>query len=118
MSIAPTTSIPQAYVANALTVEENDKSSLDEKLPEAEIQAQINLFLFAGTDTTSNALSRMLYMLSLHPEVQARLREELVAAGAPDGDADYDALDRLPYLEAICRETLRLFPPVRFLRRL
>lgn len=56
-------------------------------------------------------------MLALHPEAQARLRDELVNAGAPDGDADYDALDRLPYLEAVCRETLRLFPPVRFLRR-
>ena len=89
-------------------MEENDRSTLDDKLPEAEIQAQINLFLFAGTDTTSNALSRILHMLSLHPEAQTRLREELVSAGAPDGSADYDALDRLPYLEAVCRETLRL----------
>ena len=73
---------------------------------------------FAGTDTTSNALSRILHMLAEHPEAQEKLREELSSAGAPDGDADYDALDRLPYLEAICRETLRLFPPVRYLRRL
>ncbi|VDB99554.1 unnamed protein product [Peniophora sp. CBMAI 1063] len=101
----------------SLLLEENDGSALDDKLPENEIQAQINLFLFAGTDTTSNALSRILYMLALHPQVQDKLREELINAGAPDGDASYESLDRLPYLEAVCRETLRLFPPVRFLRR-
>ncbi|KZV75347.1 cytochrome P450 [Peniophora sp. CONT] len=101
----------------SLLLEENDKTTLEDKLPESEVMAQVNLFLFAGTDTSSNALSRILHMLALHPEAQSRLREELVNAGAPDGDADYDTLDRLPYLEAVCRETLRLFPPVRFLRR-
>ena len=49
-------------------------------------------------------------------DIQDNLRKELVDAGAPE-NLDYDVLDRLPYLEAICRETLRLFPPVRFLQR-
>lgn len=71
---------------------------------------------FAGTDTTSNALSRILYLLGLHPDAQSKLREELIEAGAPD-NLDYDLLDRLPYLEAVCRETLRLHAPVRFLQR-
>ena len=73
--------------------------------------------VFAGTDTTSNALSRILSLLAVNPEVQSKLREELVRAGAPDADIEYEALDRLPYLEAVCRETLRLFPPVRFVQR-
>ena len=81
------------------------------------VQAQINTFILAGTDTTSNALARILYLLALHPDVQDRLREELVGAGAPDGDLEYDVLDRLPYLEAVCRETLRIFPPLRFIQR-
>lgn len=98
-------------------MEENDKSALGDKLPEDELLAQVNLFLFAGTDTTSSGLSRILHTLALHPEAQSRLREELANAGAPDADSDYDTLDRLPYLEAICRETLRLFPPIRFIRR-
>lgn len=98
-------------------MEENDKSALGDKLPEDELLAQVNLFLFAGTDTTSSGLSRILHTLALYPEAQSRLREELINAGAPDADSDYDTLDRLPYLEAVCRETLRLFPPIRFIRR-
>ena len=89
-----------------------------DKLPEAELKAQINTFLFAGSDTTSNALSRILHTLALHPKAQERLRQELIAVGAPNADLEYDVLDRLPYLDAVCRETLRLYAPARFLQRL
>ena len=64
-------------------------------------------------DTTSNALSRILHQLSLHPDVQNKLRAEIVEATAGGTtDLDYDALMKLPYLDAICRETLRLYSPV------
>lgn len=61
-------------------------------------------------DTTSNALSRILHLLSTHPEVQDRLRQEIHEARNNYGDEDlpYDKLVLLPYLDAICRETLRL----------
>ncbi|KAH9902854.1 cytochrome P450 [Cubamyces lactineus] len=42
-----------------------------------------------------------------HPEVQEKLRKEILQAGA-DQDLDFDALMGLPYLEAVCRETLRV----------
>ncbi|VDB90079.1 unnamed protein product [Peniophora sp. CBMAI 1063] len=100
----------------SILLSENDKASSDDRLPDDELLGQINTFLFTGTDTTSNAVSRILYMLALNPEAQDRLRQELVEAGAPD-NLDYDVLDRLPYLEAICRETLRLYAPVRFIQR-
>ena len=51
-------------------------------------------------------------MLVLNPDVQDRLREEISAARAEHGDLDYDTLVGLPYLDAVCRETLRVFPPV------
>ena len=66
----------------------------------------------AGQNTTSHAISRVLHLLALHPDVQQRLREEVTAARAERGDLDYDTLMNLPYLDAICRETLRCFPPV------
>lgn len=49
-------------------------------------------------------------MLSLHPEVQARLRQEIVDAQRENEgkDMDYDTLDNLPYLDAVCAEALRL----------
>ena len=52
-------------------------------------------------------MARMLHLLAQHPEVQTKLRSEIVAA-KHDGHLDYDALHALPYLDAVCRETLRL----------
>ena len=72
-------------------------------------------FILAGMDTTSNALSRILHLLAQHPEVQDKLRAELIEArGGPGGQTDtpYDELVKLPYLDAVCRETLRAFAPV------
>lgn len=58
-------------------------------------------------DTTSNALSHIIYLLAEHPSVQEKLREEVTSAFDTD-DIPYDELVDLPYLDAICRETLRL----------
>ncbi len=72
-------------------------------------------FIFAGHDTTSGAISRILHLLSLHQDVQTKLREEVTAARKRHGGClDYDALMALPYLDAICRETLRVYPPLAF----
>ncbi|KAG6887811.1 hypothetical protein C0995_012548 [Termitomyces sp. Mi166 len=67
-------------------------------------------FAFAATDTTSNALSRILHLLALHPEVQERLRAEVTEArkAHDGGDVPYDDLVLLPFMDAVCRETLRL----------
>lgn len=65
--------------------------------------------IFAAFDTTSSALSRILYQLSHHPAIQDKLRAEITAARTEHGNMDYDKLVNLPYLEAVCRETLRLW---------
>ena len=60
-------------------------------------------------DTTSNALSRTLHLLSENQDVQDKVRAELMEASGGDEDIPYDQLVDLPYLDAICRETLRLY---------
>ena len=65
-------------------------------------------FILAAMDTTSTALATTLQLLSEHPEVQQNLRQEILDASR-DQDLDYDALVSLPYLDAVCRETLRLY---------
>lgn len=62
----------------------------------------------AGTDTTSNALARIFDILSHRPDVQDKIRAELVAARHGGDMIPYDTLVELPYLDAVCRETLRL----------
>lgn len=55
-------------------------------------------------------MARLLHLLSNHPEVQDKLRQELTEAKRQkDGqEFSYDELVALPYLDAVCRETLRL----------
>ncbi|KAJ8521037.1 hypothetical protein ONZ45_g2214 [Pleurotus djamor] len=96
----------------------NIEAADEDKLPEDQLIGQISTLTLAAVDTTSGALSRTLDQLAKHPEVQAKLRQEVREATAQfGGDLDYDTLVALPYLDAICRETLRLFPPVSFLSR-
>jgi cytochrome P450 len=65
--------------------------------------------MFAAMDTTSSALARILHLLSIHQDVQSKLRAEFREAHENFGDEpDHDQLVGLPYLDAICRETLRL----------
>ena len=65
--------------------------------------------MIAGVDTTSNALSRVLHLLSEHPDVQTKLRSEVQQAQEHHGgEIPFDELMALPYLDAICRETLRV----------
>ena len=59
-------------------------------------------------DTTSNALSITLMLLSERPGVQQKLREEILSTFDDQDNFDYDKLVALPYLDAVCRETLRL----------
>ncbi|KZV72136.1 cytochrome P450 [Peniophora sp. CONT] len=106
----------QGHDLLSLLLNENSKAAEEDRMPDDELLGQINTFLFTGTDTTSNSVSRILYMLALNQEVQDKLRQEFIAAGAPD-NLDYELLDRLPYLDAVCRETLRLYAPVRFIQR-
>ncbi|KAF5316332.1 hypothetical protein D9619_006492 [Psilocybe cf. subviscida] len=98
----------------------NMSASKEEGLTEEELLGQMSTFIFAGMDTTSNALLRILCLLAMHPEVQNRLRQELAEAREDNGDDDvtYDKLVLLPYLDAICRETLRLHPPVTIVQKM
>lgn len=65
---------------------------------------------FAAMDTTSNALSLTLWRLAQNPEAQKTLRKEILEAqeARGGGDIGYDDLVALPYLDAVCRETLRV----------
>ncbi|QRV93490.1 cytochrome P450 family protein [Ceratobasidium sp. AG-Ba] len=86
----------------------------NERLPEDQVLGQINALIFAGHETTSGTLTRILDLLSQNLELQNKLRAEISAISAT---ADYDEVNSLPLLDAVCRETLRLYPPVPVLER-
>ncbi|KAI0628909.1 cytochrome P450 [Trametes polyzona] len=90
----------------------NMEASEEDKLPEEELTAQVATFIFAAMDTTSTALAITLSLLAEHPDVQEKLRKEILEASPNGEDLAYDTLVSLPYLDAVCRETLRLHSPV------
>jgi cytochrome P450 len=76
---------------------------------------QMLTFLAAGHETTSSAFTWATYLLATHPEVQKRLRTEVRDALPTNPGPDVDLatlLESLPVLNAVCNETLRLYPTV------
>lgn len=72
------------------------------------IRAQLKTLVFAGHETTAITLAWAMEHLHRNPETLAKLRAEL--DGAPDLEPATTA--KLPYLEAVCNESLRLYPIV------
>ncbi len=84
----------------------------DDGLPMSDLQLRDEAvtMLLAGHETSALTLTYAVYLLATHPSVAARLRDEVDAAFA-GGVPDPMALCALPYLGAVVRETLRLYPP-------
>lgn len=78
-------------------------------LDEGEIMDQLLTFVVAGHETTATTLAWAMYELHRAPETLSKLRSEIASLGASPA---IDALAKLPYLQAVCSETLRLHPPL------
>ena len=84
-------------------------------LLEEDLVGQVSLLFGASYETTAQALVWTVLLLAQHPEVASELRAELEMAGP---DPAFDALDALPLLDGVVRESLRLFPPVPYTIRI
>ncbi|KAI0701728.1 cytochrome P450 [Earliella scabrosa] len=104
----------------SILLRENMKASEQDKLPDDELIGQVSTMILAGMDTTANSLARILQLLAENPDVQERLRDEIAHAVEAYGignTLEFDKLMELPYMDAICRETLRVSPGVATLFR-
>lgn len=69
--------------------------------------------LFAGHETTATAVGFLLQVLTKHPAVMQRLREEQAAVMTQHGPAvSLEALEAMPYAGAVVKEVIRYRPPV------
>ncbi|KAI0754390.1 cytochrome P450 [Daedaleopsis nitida] len=101
----------------SILLKANTLASMEDRLSDEELIGQMVTMTFAAMDTTSNMLSQILHLLAQHQDVQDRLRAEILEAGMDGKDLSYDELNALPFLDAVCRETLRLHPPAMFIFR-
>ncbi|OZJ04584.1 hypothetical protein BZG36_02771 [Bifiguratus adelaidae] len=94
------------------------QSEEGDKLSDELIRDQVNTFLIAGHDTSANTLSFVLYELSRHPEIKAKVLQEIANAGI--NHTDYptsEQISQLKYLHMVIKETLRLYSPLRLLTK-
>ncbi|MGD1717760.1 cytochrome P450 [Dapis sp. BLCC M172] len=78
-------------------------------MTDQEIRDELLTLLFSGHETTATGLTWAIYWLHRQPEVYQNLMQELATVEA---DTDPMTIFRLPYLTAVCQETLRIYPPV------
>uniref|UniRef100_A0A1L8E4B9 Putative cytochrome n=1 Tax=Nyssomyia neivai TaxID=330878 RepID=A0A1L8E4B9_9DIPT len=80
-------------------------------LTDEHIRQEVDTFMFEGHDTTSSALAFAIYLLSHHPKEQELAYQEVV---------EYEGREQetMKYLEAVIKETLRIFPSVPFYSRM
>lgn len=76
-----------------------------------EIAGEMHAAVRAGQDTTTSSVVWAMFLIARHPEVEARLRDELQTV-LDERTPEAADLPRLPYLRAIYDESLRLFPPI------
>jgi cytochrome P450 len=86
-----------------------------ETMTDSQIRDEVLTFLLAGHETTSNALSWTFYLLSLHPEIRNKVREEVYPVMRTG--LGYGSLEHLPYTKNVIQEAMRLYPPIWIIER-
>jgi len=92
--------VPPDLLTSLVEEANTDDGSIDEEGMEQMLADTIKSLLFAGYETTSVTMTYVLYLLSRHLDVEKRCLEEILATP-----------QQLVYLEAVIKETLRLYPP-------
>ncbi len=80
-----------------------------EALKDSELRDELMTLMLAGHETTATAIAWALYWVHRYPAIKAKLSTEIASLGA---DPEPMAIAKLPYLNAVCQETLRIFPVV------
>ncbi|KAI1463492.1 bifunctional P-450:NADPH-P450 reductase [Daldinia caldariorum] len=113
----------QAVLSERLADPENDRKDLlsamikgrdsltGQKMSDASIIDNLITFLVAGHETTSGMLSYAMYRLLKNPDAYRKVQEE-VDQVLGKGPVTVQHMQKLPYITAVLRETLRLDAPI------
>ncbi|QFS47424.1 Cytochrome P450 [Nostoc sphaeroides CCNUC1] len=78
-----------------------------QRMSDEELHDELMTLLVAGHETTASALTWAFYWIDHLPEVREKLLQELNTIGV---NPDLSSVAKLPYLTAVCQETLRIYP--------
>lgn len=79
--------------------------------------AQAAIFFVAGRETSITTMTCVLFELAKQPEMQRRVREEILKTIQDANDVTYEAVHNMKYLHQVINETLRLYPPAPIIDR-
>ena len=83
------------------------RDEVGEPMTDQELRDELMTLLFAGHETTATVMAWALYWLHYKPDTKTQLLAELDSL---DPKADWMQMNRLPYLNAVCNETMRIHP--------
>ncbi|MGV0107018.1 cytochrome P450 [Nostoc sp. DSM 114160] len=78
-----------------------------QQMTDEELRDQLVSLLLLGYETTSGVLAWIFYLIHSHPKVKHRLMQEL---NTLNNLTNPETIAQLPYLTAVCQETLRIHP--------
>ncbi len=102
---------PNSLGEDILSLMLSARDEAGQPMTDVELHDELLTLLFAGHETTATALAWALYWIHHLPEVQDKLRSELSTLGP---NPEPSQLASLPYLSAVCQETLRIYPVAMF----
>ncbi|XP_049516230.1 cytochrome P450 4V2 isoform X8 [Dermacentor silvarum] len=85
-----------------------------------DVRKDADFMMFAGSDSSSCAISWTIYLLGLHPDIQRKVQEELdvVFGDRENAECTQEDLKSLQYMECCVKETLRLCPPFPYIGKI
>ncbi|KAL2492486.1 Cytochrome [Abeliophyllum distichum] len=93
-----------------LEIQRENKSSF--ALDDETIKAVIFDMFGAGTDTTYASLEWTMAEVLRHPEIMKKLQNEVKQVAGSKKEVAEEDLEKMPYLKAVLKESLRLHPPI------
>ncbi|MDF5720580.1 MAG: cytochrome P450 [Rhizonema sp. PD37] len=99
--------VPNPNATDVLSMLLSARDEDGQGLTDAQLHDELITLLIAGHETTATALAWAFYWIHRLPEVRQKLMAEL---SAHQYSTDWTAIARLPYLTAVCNETLRIYP--------
>ena len=83
-----------------------------------QLRDEVITFMLAGHETTAVSLTWCLFQMARYPEIQSKVREEVMAIiHSDDEEITHDHLEQLVYMHCVINETMRLYPAVMLVGR-
>ncbi|MFV2059927.1 MAG: cytochrome P450 [Gammaproteobacteria bacterium] len=95
----------------AMFMDSRDKET-GEAMSDKELLDELMTLIVAGHETSAITLNWTWYFISLHPEVEHKVHQEVDASVNVGKFPEFDELDKLPYIKQVVEEALRYYPPV------